>query len=392
MSVVYRIKDPESGEYKTLVSQEYVDIELKRIKDALNLSLPSVLTDTKVVDLDLNKSDDIKASSVQQDAGHRMVTESQLELFKRKPTMHEIKDEISKAKKYIEGKIEEQYYKLLNTPNAVDRLRKLSSIIQNDDVLSELFKVLDDTITEKEMEEHRNSNKHLTAVDRKSLNLLQTLVNEGLLDNKNKETTSQVAYADKAKDADTVYSKTMSELMEAANLNNLIIGHTDYCCDGDYYKVVKASDPNIDDIINEITKTHIIGLIKFTPGTFTATSINYKPDKDDHCIMMGCGWNSIIRFNTMDLDNLKVRDIVLKTTKCNNFCSLKVSNTTFRDVKFVNCVIAPIENVIFTECQFEKCDFKFSAGTQNVIISNNFFVGCNAPKFSGSSVVINNNF
>ena len=391
MSTIYRVKNPETGEMQMLVSKDYVDLEIKRLKDALNITLPSILTEDTIVDLAVAENSEVKASDVQQDSEHRMLTESQLELFRRKPTMHEIKNELSSMKKALESKTNETYFKLLNMPNAVERLRRLSMILQNDEVLANLFKVLDDTITEDELLEHEESNKHLSTVDRKSLMLLQKVIDSGLLENAG-ENCKHAEYADTAHDVEYIGHCPSIEIFKMKSPDTIVVGHSDYCQECECHVYATHAKGYLDEDWSKVN--YHIGRVKFSDGVFDFKKFVYTLNGHQSGIIEGSGrFNTKIRFDDMVTENISYRDLTLSGQKQKNESTLKTSYSTFRDVIFDNCIIEPETGVMFDGCTFMGCTFKFSKLATHIIIAHNHFTeGSQIPKFISKNVIIKDNF
>ena len=394
MGTIYRVKNPETGEYQELVSKDYVDIEIKRIKDALNINLPPALSKDEVVDLAIADSSEVKASDIQQDASHRMVSESQLELFRRKPNMHEVEDRVAKAKKSLESKIDENYYKLLNMPNAVERLQRLSMILQNDDVLKNLFEILDTTVTEQEMEEHRNSNRHLSSIDRKSLILLQTIIDKGFVEKLEALTKdgAHVAYADTAHNVEYIGNYPSEDVFKMKSPDTIVVGHSDYCTEKECHVFVKHSKDFLDADWLKVNKH--IGRVRFSNGSFRFNTFTYALEGNESGIVEGCGkYNTVISFNDMVTNSISYSDLTLSSSKDEpSSAKLLTTYSTFRNVIFKNCVIDPETMVLFDKCIFVNCEFKFSRLSTHIIITHNHFIDCNIPTFMSKTVIIKDNF
>ena len=375
-----------------IATREYVDSQIKRIKDALDIELPPVLESDIPNEEDiLLDPKEIRAADLEQDPEHRMVTDAQIELFRRKPNLFEIKEEIAAMRKSIEAKLDMAYLKLLNTPEAVNRLRRLSMILQNDDVLAGLFKTLDDTVTVSELKEHTADNHHLTNVDRKSLILLQMVIDSGVIDKLNKlsEKGFSASYTDLAKDATTISGKTVKDLGRIGK-HSLFIGHSDYCLEDECDIFVKASTEQNDALIPKFI--HSIGITQFSLGRFPFIALPMEFNGNNHTIIAGCGNNTVLEVGTILSKQHIFRDLKIIPHNASDTATIKASRTKFEDVIFVDCKIDLGEELIFRNCEFNNCTFKFSIGTSKIIMSSCFFKNCVAPKNnSANNVIISDN-
>ena len=364
-----------------IATKEYVDVQVKRILDAIGIDLPPMLeSDSGIDEQALIEPKEIRAAEIVQDPEHRMITDAQIELFRRKPNLLEVKEEITTAKKVIEAKLDETYLKLLNMPNGVNRLRRLSMILQNEDVLAELFKVLDDTVTQEELKEHAADGKHLTNVDRKSLILLQSIINSGALERLKKLSNGGIhaSTADFATDTQAIDGKTIKDLVKVCRPWTLLIGNSKYCQRDECDCLVDESSLNIDHFL--INLGQLTKQIKFSQGRFIFLSPSFGDSTNEGRIISGQGHSTVLEVNSLTSKGHTFRDLTIMHQFKNDLADLYVSNTKFEDVVLEGCRIHVNEEVVFSNCKFTGCEFKFSIASRDLIIASSFFKDCPIPK------------
>ena len=119
MSHIYRITN--NGTQTFLVSKEYVDLRLQAIKDSLlahennvnsaHTKLASniiqnggLLDKEEIIDLNLaQNTQKLLANMIEQDPQHRFVSDTQIQVFKDKVSMHDVETIINDAKSEIKS-------------------------------------------------------------------------------------------------------------------------------------------------------------------------------------------------------------------------------------------------------------------------------------------------
>lgn len=374
MSVIYRYKD------QLLVSKDYIDFVINKLNGLESLDI------VEEVPIDLEPTE-VKAEIIIQDPKHRMVTDNQIELWRSKPTLHEVDSHIADAKAALETFINDTYYRLLNIPNTVNRIKKLARILENEEVLANLFKLLDDTVSVDDLKAHEEDTvKHVSNVDRKSLNLLQKVIDSGILEKFEKFDPNQQASS--ARNSETFAGKTLEDVLAISRPDEFIIGRDFYC-----------TKDNCDLLITGINHAHPTLKIDnyyrytFTPGRFIFKDIDLSEVKTD-TLLQGCAENTVLVFKgDISLHHLIFRDFKIESSEEDKLSTLNIREYT----KFDNVIFKDIDIYIngnlnyFINCRFINCKFHFKSGVNSFIMTNNVFDRCDPPKFLGQSIIINNN-
>lgn len=370
MSVVYKYRSPEADKEGLLVSKEYVDLRLKRLEDAINnttsRSIPPILDNVAVSDLDLSNTA-IKASAIVQDSGNRLVTDTQLSSLKSRPTSNEIDSKIQGLESEIKKYVDMIYNRLLNMPNAVERLKKISQMLSSDDNLNQFFQALDNTISEVDFDKHLKSSAHINNNERKALNILLDLINNGTVDRLVKAKTKIEALSDdvgavsvqaNTKFEDKIYTPENYPADFNVRKNNGVIAFKA----GKYiFDLPIILNPTLPLIVNGSGKD----TTKFIIGTENAVA------------------NTTIR----DLSFEQSMD--LKDLAEINLCG----NVVVDGVSFSGCkIVITGDGVIIERCKFDNCSFSFSQYSNNILITHNWFTRSKMPIFMSQTVVINENF
>ena len=328
----------------------------------------------------------INPALVLQDPTHRFVTDKQIELWRSKPTLHEIRDLVAETKDGLETSINDIYYRLLNMPDAIHRIKKLSRILQNDDTLSELFKLLDDTISVEDLEEHEKNNMHITNVDRKNLQLLQKIIDDGVIETIEKIDLEQLAKPEVDKNTDDAVSAEHKSPIPGV----ITIGYCDQCDPEDcdiYFKEQSETD-----LIQHLVFPNLESKIQFTGGEFACDE--FKLDNGNNNVIEGIGdGTSILVTKKFFTKKVACRDFMIYSTSAVDkklICGID-DDSKFDNVTFANCqFVLRGTNIRFTNCTFKYCAWDY-VSARNIIITNNFFQGTKLPDFICASLMCNNN-
>ena len=370
MSIVYKYKAPDSIKDDLLVSKEYVDLRLKRLEDAINnttsRSIPPILDNVAVNDLDLS-STTIRASSVVQDPGNRMVSDAQLASFKARPSAGEVDSKLKGMEADIKKYVDDIYNRFLNMPNAVERLKKISQMISNDDTLNQFFQALDNTISESDFDRHIKSSAHIDNNERKALNILLDLINDGTVDRLVKAKTKIEALSN---DVSVVSSQANNKFEDKI-----------------YTPENYPSDFNM-------TKNN--GVISFKSGKYIF-DMPIIANTALPLIINGSGMDTTkFIINTDNVfNNCTIRDLSFEQSMdLKELAVIKICGDTVLDgVSLTGCkVVITGDNVIMERCRFDDCGFSFSQYSNNILITHNRFTRTKMPMFMSQSVIINENF
>ena len=410
MSNVFRIIDENQGIKDTIPSKDYVDIRFKALSDALlaherNIDNPhtsdattlittgGTLDSDKLLTLNFSaaKLNSVMASSVIQDSSHRMLTDTQIESFKAKVTSFEVDNAIENLKDQLKTLFNKMYGDLLNSPNIVNEIHKLSEFIAGNSELSHLISL---TVIEDKLKNHIESNRHLTGNDRKALNVLLHFINEGIFE----KIDTIGEYADKANEAEN--TKTINGYSD----NDIRKTHfgiifaprtvTSVGTEGD---VMLPTKTDLSEYFKDNPIYNINEVCMFKSGTYIIKNINTtRKDNDGTNIIQGSGDNTRFLIDTLNCANNIFRDLCIEPYSSNikqmeiiGKNNLKFLNIKFKDVKFI---FKEAFNITFRDCFFDNCDFSFSNTSGYIRIIDNYFKDCYIPKYLSKNTIIVNNF
>ena len=324
----------------------------------------------------------INPALILQDSSHRFVNDKQIELWRSKPTLHEIRDLIAETKDGLETSINDVYYRLLNMPDAIRRIKKLSRILQNDEVLSELFKLFDDTISVEDLEQHKTSNAHITNVDRKNLQLLQKMIDDGIIETIEKMDSQQIAeQAEVDKNIDERFDRHIPWFF--------LVGCEGQCdpeeCDL-YFESKSKDQQKAQHLIFDNLKFRL----QFTGGNFFCD--HFKFDSGNGNVVSGIGNDTeILVKNSVYTREVTIRDMMIYNTSTDKLVCKIGDDSRFDNVTFSNCrFILSGCTISFTNCVFINCKWESLSG-RNIMITNNFFRNTKEPHFICASLICNNN-
>jgi len=401
MSEIYRIYDKETGNEQLLVSKEYVDLRIKALKDAIlshiqnidkahtDQSDPaknqtSILDNADIVDIDLSLNiPEIPAEMVKTDPMHRFITHSQLEVFKDKPTTHEVETMVNNNINYLKNSFNEMYARLLNMPDAVKKLREIAKVVQDDENLKGIYDAIDDKVTDEEFADHLKSNLHLNNVDRKSLNLLLSLIQDGTID---KVKSVSLDYCNSAFNSYHLDGKTPEQIRSRGAYHRIysVAGYNEN--EADYY--FYAGEHIYKEVFDQAIY-NMVGKVLFRECDYDIPEFIMNRPKYKDLIIEGCGngTNFIVDrcyFNYVQFDNCAFSNA--------SFMQVLNSNT-FRNVQFDNCKITLDEATMnrFIDCIFNNCEIRF-----NKVCTYNRFSGCifnktKQPKYAGGNNIFSDN-
>ena len=396
LSKLYRLKDSTTNQEKILVSKDYIDTHLKVYFDhlvkyimqanpSITMEAPMFVDTDEYVDLDLGSLVSISAKNVVQDANHKMLSTSQLSSFKNKPSMFEIQERIVELKAELKTELDNLFVNLLNMPNAVERLKKLSILFKTDDGMAALNDLIDNAVWGDEFNEHKKSYTHLTSNDRKVLNLLVDLLNKGIID---RLTNSQVDRANECHKADTLEGKSLDDIKKHQFADCILGFEEDKCT------YIMSKDDNTMDFTS-------FNYVQLKRGKFNFSKLNVLKEitnRQNDLTIEGNGWGSTLACGTFNVQNVLFKNLRITSKTTNN--SLKSSlncmiswGCEFHKVYFLDCIINITggSNVRFEDCTFKNCVFVTSLGTRNIRITDCDLIDTQLPKLNTFENVISNN-
>ena len=418
MSKIYRIIDSENGEVELLVSKEYVDLRIQALKNAIlsheqnivtaHTNSSSTLVETaglldkeEIVDIDLNIGvPEVTLESLEQDSQHRLLTDTQIEAFKNKATTFEVETAIEDVKNELKSSFNDQYINLLNLPGAVDKLKEIAEVIQSSDTLSALLSALDERVTEDELSEHTSSHSHLTNNDRKALNILLNLINDGFIE-KIKDIGKFAEKSEQSISAESLDGYTVTDLLSCHHENKIL---------GTSYNNGLYDDTGVNLLFNTATQdgkdaikeAFCNGWLKSEVGVITLRSGDYvingtinlhRDEQLSQLIIRGAGDatrlypGANIDFNNVTIENLCIEKVINDiTVEIHNY--VKLIDMTFRDC---HIVFDDSVKLMIDRCTFDRCTFEFGTACSNMMIVNSYFRGGPLPKYLSRTSVINGN-
>ena len=184
MAKVYNI----NNEGDKVPSIEYIQELVKMIGDELRTlntnfpGFPSIKSDVKEIDTSKKEISTVSADKIKTNPKRRFVNEALLTSFANKPSNFEVEQSILKVKQELEDSINKSYMKIVNTPNAIKKLRDIAMILNEDEVADGLLNTLSTKINNDDFKVHEESTAHMNNNDRKALNILLKCLADGFGD------------------------------------------------------------------------------------------------------------------------------------------------------------------------------------------------------------------
>ena len=177
MAKIYTVNNGKT-EKDQIPSIDYMNELLRNtINDTLNFQ-PIEATDvTELATKDDNNAF-ILARDIKTDSNHMFVTNAILDTMLDKPSKFELDKLIADLKQEILNNNNEIYSRIVNTPNVINKLRDISTILNEDEIANGLLNTLAYKLNLDDFQEHAKSSTHMNNNDRKALNvLLKCLLN-----------------------------------------------------------------------------------------------------------------------------------------------------------------------------------------------------------------------
>ena len=394
MSKVYTINNGES-EANQIPSIEYLNELKKMIVDAIVSynagfnGFPSIKMNTEELPIGIKEIPTISASEIETDSEHRFVNESILNTMVDKPTKFEIERSLDDTKLDLKSYMDNTYMQIVNTPNVVNKLRDISTILNEDEIANGLLDALSYKLNLQDFEEHTNSSVHMTNNDRKALNILLKCAIEGFADWNAKDGTSN-AVKNKPEslpanggNADTIANHGIKDLINKDDYD-LVIGTSlekyskDSC---DIY--ADRGFLNVD----AIESLEGLCVILFKRGHYTINTIGVN-NKIINGVDCRLSW---IHTDTDEV--IQINKTVFKNIGFDRSKIIIKSDCEFKDVKFANCEIAFDNSVVckITDCVFDKCTFRYEGNMMNNIIKFNRYIHTKPIVYIGNNNIISEN-
>ena len=394
---IYRITNKDTGESILIGSKEYIDLKFKVLKDTLVNYIKnknpsedvnfSILDNESVVDISevLENSNSIRAQNVIEDDQHMFLTNKQIQNMNSKISSFEAERLINDAKNQLQIIFNDQYVRLLNLPDAVNKLREISDIVKDNDEISSIVDLVNDKVTKEELEEHAKSNTHLSDNDRNAINILLDKFYSGDLESIGED----IKYAENTSRIDNL----SLESIHKCKREELIIGNSDKYSPGEVDLLMDLDPDRVIEILN-----FCAGIVVFKPGVYEFNnSRRIVRESSANFIIEGCGDYYVTEFK-LDGHDIVVNDFITirNCTITGNAESMPTlfltSNIKFENIRFYNCnfVLDHSEFINFRDCHFNNCNFKIKSSTYIKIVDN-YLYNTKIPKLLGTTNIIKDN-
>lgn len=396
MSKVFTVCNGKTGEKIKIPTVEYINELTKMVEDILisiNKDFPgfaAIKTSSEELPVGIKQVPDVLAKDVKTDSEHKFINEAILNTLVDKPTKYEMESYVSESKEEIKELINEIYMRIVNTPNVINKLRDISTILNEDEIASGLLNTLSYKVNFEDFQEHSKSSIHMSNNDRKALNILLKCLTIGFAD-WNAEGGAYNAIKNKPEslpanggNADTVSNHDIKDLINKDDYD-IVIGdsrekYSKDSCD------IYAKEGNIDqDTLNSSLKNG--GVILFKRGSYNVDYIDtyIKPrvfkgvDRRLSCIKA----NGFININNCVFKHIAFADSVIYIKS-----DCEIENVSFKNCKIV-FIDADDSNI--TGCQFNNCVVEYNGYIMNSIIKNNRFIRTKPIQYIGGNNIISDN-
>ena len=374
MSDIYNLEFKDDV-YK-IPSKEYVDARIKVLLEMAEAQ-KRVLEENKSIysgsvelkpftdieeEKELNLNDtkfqvQCTSKDVETTPDRKFVSDELLNSFRSKPSLQEVNELISNAKKELSNKIDELFVNVLNSNDATQLLNTLSNLLKEDDKFNAFISSLSHKIDDEEFDDHVDSSLHVSKEDRDALNYLHYVCDHGIDWNSTDECITIINKPESMKanggNADTLGGYSIDNIKEWVNgcVINLS-GSTDF--DIDIYKNGKYS---------------------ILDGEYNLNNISFKNNSSKQKMISGNGdytqFISDSDYSKVELSNITIRDL-----KFNNYKDVIIyDKVNLNNVYFKNCsiILNGCHLSIIKNCTFENCKITtFRIGS--CIMTDNFFI------------------
>ena len=394
---IYRITNKDTGESILIGSKEYIDLKFKVLKDTLVNYIKnknpsedvnfSILDNESIVDISevLENSNSIRAQNVIEDDQHMFLTNKQIQNMNSKISAFEAEQLINDAKNQLQIIFNDQYVRLLNLPDAVNKLREISDIVKDNDEISSIVDLVNDKVTKEELEEHAKSNTHLSNNDRNAINILLDKFYSGHLESIGED----IKYAENTSRIDNL----SLESIHKCKREELIIGNSNKYSPGEVDVLMDLDPDRVIELLN-----FCAGIVVFKPGVYEFNNNRrIVRESNANLIIEGCGDYYVTEFK-LDSHDIRVDGFITikNCTITGNAESMPAlfltSNIKFENIRFYNCnfVLDHSEFINFRDCYFNNCSFKIKSSSYIKIVDN-YLYNTKIPKLLGTTNIIKDN-
>jgi hypothetical protein len=398
MSKIYTIRNGES-EKEQIPSIEYINELMKMIEDAIMSvnddfnGFSSIKTANKELSVNQKQRHKIMANEVKTDPQHKFINDGMLATIADKPSKFEVEQMLDEHKKQIEENINQVYTRIINTPNVINKLRDISTILNEDEIANGLLNTLSYKLNTQDFNEHATSYKHIDNNDRKALNALLKCLLCGFADwNADEDECNAIRNKPESLpanggNADTICNHGIKDLINKYDYD-IVIGR-----DGEKYSkdscdiYAKNGEVNVDAFVPLLKSLVNDGNVLFKRGLFIVDLIN--------------NYGITIIFEGIDrrLSTIKankfidITDCVFKHIGFTDSIIYIGSGCEMTDINFTNCEIIfnDAENCNIMGCTFYNCKFEFKGNVINNIIKFNRYVQTKPIAYIGGNNIISEN-
>jgi hypothetical protein len=397
MSKIYTVNNGEAGKDQ-IPSVEYINELTKMVEDVLMSinkdfkGFSSIKTDNEELPIGVKEQPIVVATDIKTDSQHKFINDGILATMVDKPSKFEVEKMLDNNKEEIRKEINDIYTRIVNTPNVINKLRDISTILNEDEVISGLVNTLSYKTDKFDFDSHSDCYKHLDNNDRKALNILLKCLTGGFADWNAKE-DSYNAIKNKPEtlpanggNADTIANYGINDIINKYGYD-IVIGssgekYSKESCD------IYAEDGDIgsDVFINLLKSLKDDGTILFKRGY-------YKLDFIDN-------YNFTIIFEGIDrrlvhikANIINIHDSVFKHLTITDSIVHIGSGCEISNVAFINCEIIFNEttNSNIMGCKFCNCTFEYKGNLLNNIIKFNRYVQTKPITYIGGNNIISEN-
>lgn len=390
-------------------SVTYVRELIKKLQDILNLHINSKASHTdlenkineinfdeliKFIELPVSNDNlkNIDIKSINTDANHKFITNTQLSIMKDKVSTLELQSAMMDLRNEFKLTLSQYYTNLLNDKDALNKIKDIDLLLKNNKNMSKLLNAISTKVSRLEMNEHIKSYQHLNNNDRKALNLLLSFIKEGCADwNATKDQPNYIRNKPESLpanggNADTISGYEVKYLLNH-QLEDLIIGSNDNI--KERIDFLANGENSMQILINYINNKKE-GIYSFCHGKYNSKNIIFNNELCGNVILRGAGnRNTIFNINEIKtngyitFENLAITqsDITIE------------SYTTYDNVLFDNCdiLVNSANEINIRNCIFYNCSFSFSGSCFNNMIVNNRFKNSGKIAYYGGNNIIENN-
>lgn len=374
-----------------VASVDYVNEILKMVEDHLRNTddnfdgFKSISTEDKEIKLESGIPFPIAAQDISQDHNHNFVSGTLLSTFADKPSSFEVEKSLEDIKIELRKNLNEYYMRIINTPNAIDKLNDISNLLNDDEILNNLVDTLSNKVPKETFEEHVGSVTHMNNNDRKALNMLIEVLKIGTLADWNANEKSANYIANKPEslpanggNADTVENHPIKDI----------------ACKPFFDITICNKDTKNKDLFDAatyaITNNTLGNIIENGGNVFLANgtySFNIDSTNQDNIIKF-TGSNATISDIASAINKMTFKDLTIKgSIKIGKECDF--DNVVFNDCKIT---LSNAEGCNIKFCKFINCEFEIdpTGFMINNLFLYNRFVNTEPLKFiGGNNTIIN---